>query len=232
MDADCPTILLSEKIKIHRPWKQSLIIKLLGRSIGYNILLRKIKNLWRPKAALDLVVMDNGFFLVKFSSLDDYELAEYGGPGSWILFNHYLKIRSWQPNFDPEQDTLRNLLVWVRIPRLPIEYYDHNFLMKLDSKIGKPIHVDEATCAVLRGHFACICVDLSKPLLSMFILPHRTRRLEYEGIHLVYFGCRIYGHRKDSCPLEKEQATTVPKNIDNEKADRVQNIVGKYQFRK
>ena len=34
MDADCPNILLSEKIKIHRPWKQSLIIKLLGRSIG------------------------------------------------------------------------------------------------------------------------------------------------------------------------------------------------------
>ena len=33
---DCPTIVLSktEKLRIRRPWKQSLIVKLLGRSIG------------------------------------------------------------------------------------------------------------------------------------------------------------------------------------------------------
>ena len=66
--------------------------------------------------------MDNGFFLVKFSSIDEYEFAKYGGP--WLIYNDYLTKRPWKPNFDSEQDDLKNLLVWVRIPGLPIEYYD------------------------------------------------------------------------------------------------------------
>ena len=65
-----------------------------------------------------------------------------------MIFNHYLTIRPWQPNFDPEQDILWNPLVWVRIPCLPIKYYDKRFLMNLGEKIGKPIKIDDATSAL------------------------------------------------------------------------------------
>ena len=50
------------------------------------------------------------------SSKEDYEFAKYGG--SWLIFNHYLIVRPWRPKFDIDQDDLRNLLVWVRIPCL------------------------------------------------------------------------------------------------------------------
>ena len=73
--------------------------------------------------------MDNGFYLVKFNSMEDYNYAKYGGP--WIVFNHYLTVKPWKPKFDPSHDSLQNLLVWVRIPCLPIEYFDHHFLMRL-----------------------------------------------------------------------------------------------------
>ena len=51
MDRDCPTIRLSkeEKVRIRLPWKKTLIIKLLGRSIGYNLLLWKINELMETK---------------------------------------------------------------------------------------------------------------------------------------------------------------------------------------
>ena len=77
---NCPTIKLSkrEKFRIRRPWKQSLIVlKLLGRTIEYNLLLRKIKEMWRPKAAVDLVAIDNDYFFVKFSSMEDNDFAKY-----------------------------------------------------------------------------------------------------------------------------------------------------------
>ena len=47
MEAECPSLRLTkyEKERIQRPWKQTLIIKLLGRSIGYNLLLKKIRDL-------------------------------------------------------------------------------------------------------------------------------------------------------------------------------------------
>ena len=78
---------------------------------------------------------------MKFSAVDDYNFAKYGGP--WLIYNHYLTVRPWQQNFDTGQENLENLLVWVRIPCLPIEYYDHAFLMKLGTKIGKPVKIDE-----------------------------------------------------------------------------------------
>ena len=58
--------------------------------------------------------------------------------------------------------------------------------MKVGSKLGNLIKVNNATNNVSWGHYACICVevDLLKPLVSKFRLK-RIRKLEYEGIHLV-----------------------------------------------
>ena len=82
MDRDYPTIRLSkeEKVSIRLSWKKTPIIKLLGRSIRYNLLLKKINNLRRPKASITLVALDNGFFLAKFSFEDDYNYAKFEGP--------------------------------------------------------------------------------------------------------------------------------------------------------
>ena len=56
-------------------------------------------------------------------------MLKYGG--LWIVFNHYLTVKPWKLKFDPSQDSLQILLVWVRIPCLPIEYFDLHFLMQL-----------------------------------------------------------------------------------------------------
>ena len=177
MDDECPDIRLTkeEKERICRPWKRTLIIKLLGRNIGYHLLLKKIQEIWRPKSLIDLVAIDNGFFLARFSSEEDYEYAKYEGP--WMIFNHYLTVSQWQPNFDTNQNLLGNLLVWVRIPCLPIEYFDFNFLMRVGSKLGKLVKVDDATSVVSRGHYARICVevDLMRSLVSKFRLRRRIR---------------------------------------------------------
>ena len=75
-----------------------LIIKLIYRSIGYKTLFKRITSLWQPKAAIELVVMDNEFFLVKFAVMEDFDFAKYSRP--WMIFNHYLTVRPWKPNFD------------------------------------------------------------------------------------------------------------------------------------
>ena len=50
------------------------------RSIGYQALLHIIKALRKPKVAFDhLIAMDNGFFMIKFSSMDDYDFSKYCG---------------------------------------------------------------------------------------------------------------------------------------------------------
>lgn len=79
-----------EKTQLRKPRRKILIIKLLGRSIGYNLLARKIMDLKQPKA-MELVAMDNGYFLAKFYSSEDYNYAKFDGP--WMIFGHCLTMR-------------------------------------------------------------------------------------------------------------------------------------------
>lgn len=204
-EVDCPAITLTkeEKVRLRKPWEQSLIIKVMGRRVGYAYLLRRLNTIWHPKSRMELIALDNDYFLVKFNSVCDYEFAKYGGP--WMIMEHYLIVKEWKPNFDPNTDTTEKVLVWVRFPDLPIEYYDQNFLFTVGRKIGEPIRIDSATSLISRGKFArmCIEVDITKPLLAKFWLRRRVRRIEYEGIHLVCFNCGVYGHSHDNCSHRK-----------------------------
>lgn len=201
-EADCPLICLTkeEKAELRGKWRNSLIVKVWGRTVGYTYLLKRLKTIWKPKAFLDLVALENGYFLVKFYAMEDYKFARDEGP--WTVLDHYLVVKEWAPDFDPMTDRTEKLIVWVRFPCLPIEYFDWKFLKKVGEKIGRPIRADQNTGTTARGRFARLCVevDITKPLLARFKLRKRVRTIEYEGIHLVCFGCGIYGHRQDECP--------------------------------
>lgn len=86
-----PTLFRRRKKKfMRRPWRQTLIVKLLGRTIGYNYLLRRIQAIWRPKASIELIALDNDYFLVKFQFLGVYNFSKFEGP--WIILDHYLVV--------------------------------------------------------------------------------------------------------------------------------------------
>ncbi|XP_021611705.1 uncharacterized protein LOC110614472 [Manihot esculenta] len=180
-DELCPEIRLSreEKERLYKLWSRSLLIKLMGKTISYTYLLWRIKEPCKPTSPIDIISIENVFYLVKFNSADDYEHALLEGP--WVIADHYLTICRWCPEFDPFQATFEKLTVWIQFPCLPIEYYDENFLMRVGAKVGKPIRVDTRTSLVSRGRFArmCVEVDLSKPLLSKFKLQKRIRKIEY-----------------------------------------------------
>ncbi|KAK2995400.1 hypothetical protein RJ640_029032 [Escallonia rubra] len=72
-----PTLDLSEELKnyLDRPWRNSLILKLLGRNISYRVLHERISKLWMLKGEPDLIDLHGGYYLVRFSNMDDYHFA-------------------------------------------------------------------------------------------------------------------------------------------------------------
>lgn len=62
-----------------------------------------------------------------------------------MIQNHYLAVQTWKSNFNPWTDKIENLAIWVRLPGLPVDYYDKKFFYNLGNKIGKAIKVDEMT---------------------------------------------------------------------------------------
>lgn len=229
-DPECTEIKVTkeEKIRLGKPWRCSLIIKVLGRRVDYMYLNKRLQMPWHPKARMELVAIDDDYFLVKFFSVDDYEFAKYGGP--WMILEHYLIVKDWKPNFDPKVDKTDCVIVRVRFPDFPVEYYEHEFLRKIGERIGEPKYIDEATSLVSRGRFArmCVEVDITKPLLSKFKLKRRIRTIEYKGIHLIYFKCGIYGHRDDKCKnngeddggLESENQSVADETRNGEEAEK------------
>lgn len=69
--------------------------------MGYTYLLHQIKYIWRPRSHIEMISLPNDYFIIKFSSLDDYNFAKFEGP--WMLLDHYLIVKEWYPNFDPSR---------------------------------------------------------------------------------------------------------------------------------
>ncbi|XP_020238357.1 uncharacterized protein LOC109817506 [Cajanus cajan] len=182
------------------PWEQCLVIKLLGRDVGFLTLRDRLPALWKVQGGLELLDVSNGYFMVKFDLEADRERVMHGGP--WMLFDHYLIVRPWSPEFVASATKVDSTLVWIRFPGLGVMFYDESVLLTIASAIGKPIKVDLNTLNMTRGRFARVCVEinLNEPVVGRFFLNGVWYNVEYEGLHLLCSSCGCYGHVLRNCP--------------------------------
>ncbi|CAN1813016.1 hypothetical protein LINPERHAP1_LOCUS26729 [Linum perenne] len=103
------------------------------------------------------------------------------GPGrfSTITFT----VARWMPSFN-EEEPIRSILTWVRLPKLPIHYFNRLEVTRIGNCIGRTVKLDLATSEGARAHYAQVCVevDLSKPLLGKYLLEDKTYYVEYESL--------------------------------------------------
>lgn len=127
-DPLCPQVYITteERFNLCRPWRRAVIIKLLGRKIGYRFHYASIGKLWNLCGNFELIDLQNDFFVVRFAELVDYNKVMYDGP--WTILRHYLTVQRWKPEFKTFEETIKKIVVWIRILDLPIEYYDKHFL--------------------------------------------------------------------------------------------------------
>lgn len=185
--------------RIRANWKGCLIIKLLGKNIGFRVLMEKIHKLWNPEGLITPIDVGLGFYIIRFESKSDYLRVYSGGP--WIIQDHYLTVRKWHSNFKADMASAIKTAVWICLPLLPMEYSDEASIDQIAEKLGKPLKVDGKTLKGVRGSYARICVemDLSKPLPSSVAVEIYDFLLEYEHIHLICFSCGRVGHRREHC---------------------------------
>nr|POE71077.1 hypothetical protein CFP56_58433 [Quercus suber] len=123
-----------EKTQICAPWHQGLIIKSFGRKVSYTYLVSKIRSMWDLKGGMECIDLGFDFFLIKFELSEDVDYVLKEGP--WFIGQNFLAIRQWEPEFEASSSTLSSVVVWIRLPELPIEFYEHNALLKIGRAIG------------------------------------------------------------------------------------------------
>jgi hypothetical protein len=195
------------KIRIRAPWSTSFIVKVFGQSVGYLFLVNRLKSLWKPAAGFSCVDLGLGFFLVKLELVDDFDRILKGGP--WFIGEHFLSLRPWIPDFRPSEAAVNTVAVWVRLPELPVEYYDKESLLLIGQALGPVLRVDFNTASGARGRFARLCIqlDLDKPFVKTVRMGRVRQAVVYEGIGLLCFNCGRIGHKLDRC-LERGGSST------------------------
>ncbi|KAK7300855.1 hypothetical protein RJT34_11706 [Clitoria ternatea] len=130
--------------------------KVLGRATGdpqpvENLIKRGIMTLDNENRLLPRFTMEE----------DDYQPEEKERvimEGPWLIFDHYLSVMHWHPDFMASQAKIDKTLVWIRFPGLGLEFYNESVLLTLASAVGTPYKVDMRTLQMERGRFARIVV--------------------------------------------------------------------------
>ncbi|MBA0871411.1 hypothetical protein Goshw_025313 [Gossypium schwendimanii] len=154
----------------------TMVIKLLGRNIGYAMLQNKVYSLWKPSKPFYLMDIKNWYFLAKFQSSEYFERVLSQGP--WIIYGQYLTVQPWSVEFDPVKSFPCVVMLWI-------------YLLELLGHIsGRFMHM-------------AIYVNLEKPLVSQVLINGVIQKIEYEYLPTVCFSCVCYGHAKEFYKTKK-----------------------------
>ncbi|XP_027172038.1 uncharacterized protein LOC113771667 [Coffea eugenioides] len=157
-----------------KPWRKSLIIKVLGRTVNFRALEMKLRELWKLDQYFELIDLKNSCFITRFLNKEDYKKVLEEGP--WMFQDNYVTISKWKPDFRPAQEDIKTTLAWA-------------------------VKVDSQTLEVARRKYARICVevDLKKPLIPFIWVNNDLQAVEYEELDAIYFDCGQYGHIAANC---------------------------------
>lgn len=190
-----------------------MIIKAFGKSLGFKFIDYKIRAIWKPQGKLQCFDLGLDYFLIRFILQEDYWKVLNEGP--WFIGQQFLMVRQWSPGFKPSEAKLTTTVIWVRLPELPIKFYNNSILQQIGNQLGDLLKVDARTIDNVRGRFSrlCIQVDLDSPLISKVQIGSLTQPVQYEGISSICFECGCIGHKSTFCPaIIRPSNTPTPAN--------------------
>ena len=198
---DLAAIKLSKelRLRIKALWSNGLIVKVIGRSVDFSFLHSKIMALWKPMGNIDYVDLSCEFYPIRFSVKEDYDQVLRKGP--WFIGQHFLSIRPWEPNFRLDEANIASIAVWVRLPKLLIEYYNPGALKEIGKAIGNVLHIDSHTAMESSGRYThfCVQVDIDRPLVNTILIGNFQQAVIYKGIRRLCFSCGWVGHCWEAC---------------------------------
>lgn len=124
---------------------------------------------------------------------------------SWHVNGLNLVLSPWLRFFNPYSTCIDRVDQWVRVPRLPWEFWEHDTLVCLPKPVGKVIKVDQTTLLRLKGKFARVCVniDVTEPLPGSLVICFQGKSMKvpliYEGLHVIYALCVSESHQIEVC---------------------------------
>ena len=162
---------------------------------------------------MDYIDLGLDYYIVNFEKPVDMDNVLKEGP--WFIGHQFLAIRQWEPSYKASTAEFSSVAVWIRLPELPIEFYEPSALLKIGKAIGPVLRIDANTANGVRSRFAWLCVqvNLDKPLIRKLYLGKIEQFVQYEGINTLCFLCGRIGHKREAYPqLIREMTNDIGKD--------------------
>ncbi|XP_019246473.1 PREDICTED: uncharacterized protein LOC109226128 [Nicotiana attenuata] len=131
---------------------------------------RFIASQWNFVSKPKVYYHNDGFFVVRFKNEEERNEVLYSGPCT--IQNRPVITKAWTTDFDFNEEVLKTLPLWVKLPNLPLNCWGMDSLSRIGSGLGIPMYADECTTKVERISYARILVemDITKPLPTKIIV--------------------------------------------------------------
>ncbi|XP_058755867.1 uncharacterized protein LOC131628790 [Vicia villosa] len=192
-----------------RYWESALIMYVIGSDLSMHTVKQFMEKNWNFVKLPEMFFNDEGYFILRFHSVDDKDLVLMKGP--YTIRNMAMLLRDWKPNFNLQRDMLRTIPIWVKLPHLPLYLWGKRSLSMIGSVLGTPLVTDECTANRLRVSYARILVEIDitqAPIDEITIKDSEGNRMkqpvEYEWRPKFCHRCQKVGH---NCETRQPQGT-------------------------
>ena len=122
-------------------------------------IIHRTRNEWKfTRGQIDYVELGNDWVLIRFANNQDRDLVLEQRP--WNVSGLNFVLIPWAPFFDPYNTQITRVDQWLRIPRLPWEIWEADYLAELLKCVGPIVRIDQNTLLRLKGKFARVCVNI------------------------------------------------------------------------
>ncbi|XP_060194890.1 uncharacterized protein LOC132624075 [Lycium barbarum] len=184
-------------------WESAIIGYVVGDTPYANRMEGYVTRVWNFVTKPMVLMHDEGYYIFKFNSIQDKDKVLKAGP--YYFNNKPLILKTWELDFNFEQEALSVIPIWVKFLGLPAGYWSPEALSKIASVVGKPLYTDEFTANAEKISYARILMeaDVSQDLPDSLIVETPSgpwkQAITYDWKPKFCNECIIFGHDEFEC---------------------------------
>ena len=110
-------------------WERAVVFYVVGENVIVDIIRGFIREHWSYIQMPFIHPYDEGYFVLQFNLESECSLILKGGP--YFLNRAPVVVKKWSTQFHFKAEILRVILVWVRLPSLPLHCWGEETLSRI-----------------------------------------------------------------------------------------------------